>query len=328
VPQQHDSLNLTVAHSFASTVLSRAFGHGKFSALNPTQLPQQPLAQTQCQDLVARMLIIGRSALLFGCFSVGAVLCATRPTYAVESSKSKHSSTTAVPASPPLPPDLGAPKGRTGGGASRGTCAESQAMRAVLPRDSNRAYDLTASDRPTLWFYLPDRPHPDTQIEFVLQDAADRYIYKTTFVQPNPHAGLISLTVPEESSPLKAGAIYRWTLSIQCSPSHPSQVSFVRGAIQRVAVVPSLAIAPTPSTVLMPTDRDRTAVAKRYAQQGYWSDAITILAEALQSQPFNQPAAQLWKDLLTRSGITDLLPPSTAIRKSKAIEISPTAVMP
>jgi Domain of Unknown Function (DUF928) len=137
---------------------------------------------------------------------------------------------------------------------------------------------------------------------------------------------LIALTVPEASSPLKAGETYSWTLSIQCNPSHPSQMSFVRGAIQRVAGAPSPEIAPTLASASIPADR--TAVAKLYAQQGYWSDAITILAEALQSQPPNQPAAQLWKDLLARSGIADLLPPAIAIKKSKAIEISPTAVMP
>jgi Domain of Unknown Function (DUF928) len=325
MPQRY-GLNLTVAHSFASTMLSRFVGCEKFSALDPKQLPQQPLNQTQRQDFATRRSIGGRSALLLGCFSVGSFLGATPPTYAVESRKSPRSSTAAVPSSPPLPPDLGAPKGRTGGGASRGTCAASLPMRAVLPRNVNRAYDLTASARPTLWFYLPDRPHPGTRLEFVLQDAADRYVYKTTFVQPNPSAGLIGLTVPEESSPLEAGAIYRWTLSIQCNPSHPSQMSFVRGAIQRVTGAPSPAIAPALSAALMPTDR--TAVAKLYAQQGYWSDAITILVEALQSQPLDQPAVQLWKDLLARSGMTDLLPPSIAVRKSKAIELSPAAVTP
>jgi Domain of Unknown Function (DUF928) len=324
---QHYGLNLTIAHSLTSTVLSRFVGRGTFFSLNPKQWQQPPSTKTRYKDLANRMSRMGRSALLCGCFSVGVVLSATLSTYSAESRKSTHSNTAPNPSNPPLPPDLGAPKGRTGGGASRGTCTESQAMRAVLPRNSNRAYDLTVSARPTLWFYLPDRPHPNTQLEFVLQDAADRYVYKTTFVQPNPHAGLLSLTVPEESSPLKAGAIYSWTLSIQCNPSHPSQISFVRGAIQRVAVEPFQAIAPNLSTTLVLPDR--AVVAKLYAQQGYWSDAITILAEALQSQPRNQPATQLWKDLLTRSGITDLLPPpSIAIRKSKAIEISPTAVMP
>jgi Domain of Unknown Function (DUF928) len=326
MPQKHYGLNFTVVHSFASGTLSRILGCGKCAELNQTQVTQHPLPQAPYQDLAPRMWRIGSSALLFGCLSVGAVLSATLPTHAAESSKSTPANTTAVPASPPRPPDLGAPKGRTGGGASRGNCAASAPMRAILPRDSNRAYDLTASARPTLWFYLPDRPRPDTRLEFVLQDAADRYIYKTTFVQPNPYAGLIGLTVPEESSPLKAGEIYSWTLSIQCNPSQPSQMSFVRGAIQRVAGAPSPAIAPTLSTALM--SADPTAAAKRYAQQGYWSDAITILAEALRSQPLNQPAAQLWKDLLARSGITDLRPPSIAIRKSKAIEMSPTAVMP
>jgi Domain of Unknown Function (DUF928) len=196
-------------------------------------------------------------------------------------------------------------------------------MHAVLPSQSNRTYDLTTSDHPTLWFYLPERPNPETRLEFVLQDAADNYIYKTTFIQPNASAGLISVTVPEQSAALVTNASYRWTLSIQCNPNRPSQISFIRGGIQKVAIAPHQAS--SLSTAL--TAADRTATAQFYAQQGYWSDAITILAQTLQAQP-DPSATQLWQDLLAQSGMTNLQPPSIAIRKSKVMEIGPTAIMP
>lgn len=272
---------------------------------------------------------MGRSAFLLGCLSIGTVLATTLPMQAAESSKSVYSKTAVISSVPPLPPDLGAPKGRSRGGASRGTCTQSQAMHAVLPSQSNRTYDLTTSDHPTLWFYLPERPNPETRLEFVLQDAADNYIYKTTFIQPNASAGLISVTVPGQSAPLEANTSYRWTLSIQCNPSHPSQISFIRGEIQKVAIAPHQA--PTLSTALMAADRTVTAhiaTAQFYAQQGYWSDAITILTQTLQAQPLDPSAAQLWQDLLAQSGMTNLQPPSIAIRKSNVMEIGPTAIIP
>jgi Domain of Unknown Function (DUF928) len=320
--QQPYSL-ISVAHSFATRSLGHLVECTRLSPLMGRRFPQPPSIQTPCKSISTRISIMGRSAFLLGCFSVGMALVTTLPIQAAESSKSTYFKTAAIPSVPPLPPDLGAPKGRKGGGASRGgTCPQSQAMRSVLPRDSSRAYDLTTSDRPTLWFYLPERPHPETRIEFVLQDAADNYIYKTTFIQPNAAAGLISLTVPEQSSPLTANAVYSWTLSIQCNPDHPSQMSFVRGAIQRVAIAPHQASSPALTTA------DRTVAARLYAQQGYWSDAITMLAQILQAQPLDPSATQLWKDLLAQSGVTDLQLPSIAIRKSKVTEIGPTAIIP
>jgi hypothetical protein len=331
--QQQYGLNRAVAYSFAATLLGRLVGSNPlFSCRQEVSLALRSLLQAKNQGIAVQKSAIRRCALLLSCLSIGAALPIAVPTQAAASSKSTRSNTAAIPYSPPVPPNLGAPKGRTGGGASRGTCTQAQAMRAVLPRDLNRAYDLTVAERPTFWFYLPDRPYPETQVEFVLQDAEDRYVYKTTFTQPNTSAGLISLTVPQQSAPLASGAVYNWTLSVQCSPNHPSQVSFVRGAIQKVAVIaPVLSpAAAAAAATFMPSDY--TVAAQLYAQQGYWADALTLLAQALQAQPLNPSATQLWKDLLSRSGLTHLQPPppspSIAIRRSKLFETSPTAIIP
>lgn len=325
--QLNNGLNQKVAHSFATLSLGCLLECTSVSSKTKRR-SKRPSTQTQHQGISARILsarrlTIGRSAFLLGCLSIGTVLATTLPMQAAESSRSVYSKTALISSAPPLPPDLGAPKGRSRGGASRGTCTQSQAMHAVLPSQSNRTYDLTTSDHPTLWFYLPERPNPETRLEFVLQDAADNYIYKTTFIQPNASAGLISVTVPEQSAALVTNASYRWTLSIQCNPNRPSQISFIRGGIQKVAIAPHQAS--SLSTAL--TAADRTATAQFYAQQGYWSDAITILAQTLQAQP-DPSATQLWQDLLAQSGMTNLQPPSIAIRKSKVMEIGPTAIIP
>jgi Domain of Unknown Function (DUF928) len=318
--QKQYALNQTVTHSFGTLTKGSTDRNKESYILHPKPLTLYTSTHPPRKSISTRILTMGRSALLLSCFSLGMMLFNSLPSQAAKSSRSTPVNTTAVSSNPPVPPDLGAPKGRTGGGASRGTCTKAQAMRAVLPRDSNRANDLTALDHPTLWFYLPERPDPKAQMEFVLQDAADHYIYKTTFIQPNASAGLISINVPESAAPLTTGAAYNWTLSIQCDPNRPSQMSFIRGAIQRVAVIPNLSLS------LLSVDQ--TVTARLYAQQGYWSDAITILAQTLQAQPLNPSATQLWKDLLARSGVTDLHVPSIAIKKSNLTEIGPTAIMP
>ena len=267
------------------------------------------------------------SVLVLGCLSASLLLATALPLQASESSRLSHSKAAVFTYNPPLPPNLGAPKGRTGGGASRGACAQSQAMHAVLPSSAARSYSLTALEHPTFWFYLPNRPHPETRLEFVLQDAADRYVYKTVFNQPNASAGLVSVTVPEQSSPLIANAAYSWTLSLQCDPTNPSQMAFIRGGIQRVAIAAHPDSAPTLSTAI-PTSSDPAITAQLYAQQGLWYDAITILAQALQTQPTNQFTAQAWKDLLERSGLTELQPPAIAIKKTNVTQIGSTAAIP
>lgn len=267
------------------------------------------------------------SILVLGCFSASLHLATALPLQASEPSKLPHSKTAVFPYSPPRPPNLGAPKGRTGGGASRGACVQSQTMRAVLPISAARSYSLTALEHPTFWFYLPNRPHPETRLEFVLQDAADRYVYKTVFTQPNASAGLVSITVPEQSSPLIANAAYSWTLSIQCDPTNPSQMTFIRGSLQRVAIAAHPESALTLSTA-SPTSSDQAITAQLYAQQGLWYDAITILAQALKTQPTNQSTAQVWKDLLKRSGLTELQPPAIATQNINLIQIGSTAVIP
>jgi Domain of Unknown Function (DUF928) len=266
------------------------------------------------------------SILVLACCSTSLLLVTALPLQASESSRLSNLKTVVSPYSPPIPPNLGAPKGRTGGGASRGTCAESQAMHAVLPSNATRSYTLTALEHPTFWFYLPNRPHPETHLEFVLQDAADRYVYKTVFTQPNASAGLLSVTVPEQSSPLIANAAYSWTLSLQCGATSPSQMVFIRGVIQRVAIATHPESAPILSTAIT-SSSSQAMTAQLYAQQGLWNDAITILAQALQAQPTNPSIAQAWKDLLGQSGLSELQPPVIAIKKTNVTQLGSTAAI-
>jgi Domain of Unknown Function (DUF928) len=282
------------------------------------------MQQRYCLEAVLAQKIV---TCVLGCMSLSTLLGMAPPLQASESPKSSSSRPATFQYNPPIPPSLGAPKGRTGGGASRGTCAQHQAMQAVLPRNTSRAYELTVSEHPTFWFYLPDRPNPETRLEFVVQDAADQYVYKTVFNQPNAIAGLIRITLPEQSPALASNAMYSWTLSIQCDPKHPSQMAFIRGGIQTVAIAahPESAAFPFPTSS---KTNNPEVIAQRYAQQGFWYDAMTILAEALQTQPVSQSTAQLWQDLLGQSGLTILEPPSMTAKRSTLIQIKNTALVP
>jgi hypothetical protein len=272
-----------------------------------------------CLDTTRKSVAVVPTSLWVAGLGLGLALGTALPLKASEASRAPSSKTSVLQYNPPVPPNLGAPKGRTGGGASRGTCTQYEAMQAVAPRSNgSRSPDLTASDRPTFWFYLPARAQTDNTIEFVLQDAEDRYVYKTAFVRSGTSPELIGLSVPEQASPLIPGALYRWTLSIQCNPSRPSQVAFIRGAIQKVAIAPALSASLNASTL--------EAAARLYTERGFWYDAMTVLAQSMQTQPENQATARLWEQLLTQAGLVNLQTPSVAVRKLKVLQQDNTAL--
>ncbi|WP_404789145.1 DUF928 domain-containing protein [Altericista sp. CCNU0014] len=260
-----------------------------------------------------RKSTIAPTSLWVAGLGLGLALGTALPLKASEPRRASSPKTSVLQYNPPIPPNLGAPKGRTGGGASRGTCAQYAAMQAIAPRGvGSKSPDLTVSDRPTFWFYLPARSQTDNPVEFVLQDAEDRYIYKTTFVQSKTAPELVSLTVPEQSPSLVPGTLYRWTLSIQCNPSRPSQVAFIRGAIQKVAIAPALSASLNASTL--------ETAARLYTERGFWYDAMTVLARSMQAQPENQTTIRLWKQLLAQAGLANLKSPSIAIRRLKVLQ--------
>jgi len=131
----------------------------------------------------------------------------------------------------PTPPqDPGAPTGRREGGSSRGdkiftlckteeeaaqkVCATSR-LTALVPEidDGKQIWGLTAADHPEFLFYLskfrtPEQPKTThLNIEFVLQDEEDQYIYKTQFDLPLQEGGIIRIPIPTHREPLQVGKL-------------------------------------------------------------------------------------------------------------------------
>lgn len=195
---------------------------------------------------------------------------------------------------PPTPPNLGTPKGRVSGGASRGICKQSPTMQALIPQGNRtEPWALTISERPTFWFYLPSQLSADTPLEFVLQDPDDQYIYKTVFTPPKSTASVISIELPPESPPLVLGLLYTWTLSLPCDPSRPSNVAFIRGTLRRSPLASTPSLQPSPNLGMI----------QRFSEQGFWYDALTLAAQAYHSQPADVEIAQVWQQLLRQVGL-------------------------
>jgi Domain of Unknown Function (DUF928) len=201
----------------------------------------------------------------------------------------------------PKPPNPGAPRGRGRGGGSRGPCKQYASLAALVPETQSGTkkfiWGQSASPNPKFWFYIPEKLTGKLPVEFVLQDEADNYIYRTKF-NPQESAGVISLTV-QPTAALQPGKSYNWTFSIYCDPDKPSSSVFVRGSVTQVALN---AIALQQLQKIKPLER-----AAFYANNGMWYDALTTLGEEIQNSKVRVPfVISAWTDLLKQTNLSNL----------------------
>jgi hypothetical protein len=196
---------------------------------------------------------------------------------------------------PPPPPVVGAPTGRRRGGSSRGVCKKYESLTALVPVAGESVWGLTSAERPTFWFFVPEALTANLPIEFVLQDEADNYIYKTTVRGSEMRSGIVSLSVPPTIAPLEIGKPYRWTFSLYCDRNKPSASVFVQGSIQRVPLAPTLQ---RQLETAMPRERINL-----YAANGIWHDALTNLAQLRQTNPEDAALIADWESLLKSVGL-------------------------
>jgi Domain of Unknown Function (DUF928) len=199
--------------------------------------------------------------------------------------------------SAPLPPPVGAPDGRSRGGASRGECQNYESLTAIVPTVNGKVWGVTSSDHPTFWFYFPKAVPAETSVAFVLQDANQIPLYATT-LNLNVEAGLNHLTVPKTEPAMLTGQPYSWALAIHCDPEDPGEFVSVSGTIERVAIDSAQqaqlkAIAPLEQV-------------KWYAAQGIWYDALNTLSELHEDDSGNSALAAAWASLLQYANLEHL----------------------
>jgi hypothetical protein len=140
-------------------------------------------------------------------------------------------------------------------------------------------------------------------VEFVLRDANDNEVYKTTyalaksadFVVGAP--GVMGLTIPALAnlSPLEIGQQYHWELTLICNSLDRSYDMVVGGKIKRVALDPTLA-----RRVQLATPQQRVAL---YAKAGLWHEALSTMVELQRDRPNDANLAATWDNLLESEGM-------------------------
>jgi hypothetical protein len=221
---------------------------------------------------------------------------------------------------PPPVPNQGIPMGRSRGGASRSQECQiaKEPLTALVPNanksltkvgkastaraknnlvelaksTSESVWALTASDRPSFWFYVPYSLNSNYPIEFVVQDELNTTLYQNSLTLPQTEPGVMQVKLPNSLPPLEIGKRYHWYFLVYCDDDDPV---YVEGWVERVAVNSNLKMKLERAT---PAEK-----AELYAANGIWYDALTNLAQLRQFYPHEIKLKADWESLLESVGL-------------------------
>jgi hypothetical protein len=177
-------------------------------------------------------------------------------------------------------------------GGDRGSCGTSgvavsseEVLTALVPKDGNAN---SATSTPKIWFYVPFASASDVSAKIILRDKRGKLVAESKNVPLPNSAGIMSLQLPVT---LKKNELYNWFLSVSCGKPKNSgkpDVLNVDGWVRWIE--PGIDV-----------DKDLKkidSIEKKvgiYLREGYWHDALTLLAEQRDKQP---QAKALWTRLL------------------------------
>ncbi|BAZ16726.1 hypothetical protein NIES4071_86040 [Calothrix sp. NIES-4071] len=179
--------------------------------------------------------------------------------------------------------------GRTRSAATRGTCFQSQKPPTpLMPQDKEA--QLTTSEYPTFYIYIPPITTKAQTMEFVLRDDSNiTPLYRESF-QPVQQAGIITVRLPANRPPLQLGKVYTWGFSMICDTRKRDEDIYIEGRIRRVQDEDLDAQLQTTSQIL-----DRAVL---YTTAGFWENALTSIVTLRRQRPKDPEVEQYWQDLL------------------------------
>jgi hypothetical protein len=176
-------------------------------------------------------------------------------------------------------------------------------------------YDLTVSEYPSLWVYLPKPAPKSNEIapmgELVLRIFTkdeqgrdiDKSVFRRQFPLPN-QAGIVSLDLADAGiEPLALNTFYWWSVSILCNELNRSE----NGQTEKIFLE---RVTPNATFEEQIANAPETALPKLYPQGddngGFWYDAISSLIDLRQLQPNDPTLETQWQDLLESVGLLEL----------------------
>lgn len=193
--------------------------------------------------------------------------------------------------------NYGLPTHRRDGGSRGGedNCVSTNehSLVALIPQHS---IGINTSKSPQLFFYVPQIKEPKI-LEFVLRDEQDKLIYEAFIATEGE--GIMDVTIPADinANLLKIEQNYHWYLSIICNPQQRSRDLVVEGWLRREEM--DLASRKLNSASVVEQ-------AEMYRKQGFWYDALAILAANLNTQAEQPMIRAKWSELLQSVGLGEV----------------------
>lgn len=164
---------------------------------------------------------------------------------------------------------------------------EAETSSVIVPK----VWGLTANEYPTLWFYIPYSQDSIDRIDFILADGDNptEQTVEQNAIQPPEQPGIVPFSLPNTSAPLAIDRLYQWELKLTMKRQLDKEIS-VKGWIQRASLNSDL------SDLIKQATPDRQAAL--YAENGFWYDALSTLAELRRDRANDLAIQQDWKNIL------------------------------
>ena len=186
------------------------------------------------------------------------------------------------------PPVRGAPASRVGGG-HRGS-ADVTGELAVLAPDHT---GLTTRSQPTLYWYLSEPANARLDVTVTNDGQIDPLLEQVIGIPKT--AGIQSLDLAKVGASLKPGVEYRWFVSLTPDESQRSNDVVASGTIEYV--VPDAGLESRTARA------DELTLARIYAEDGIWYDAIDSISRAIEENPGNASLHAQRAALLEQAGL-------------------------
>jgi hypothetical protein len=186
------------------------------------------------------------------------------------------------------PPMRGAPAARIGGG-TRGVGGSTLELVALAPDHTG----LTTKEQPTLYWYLSEPAPAKLEVTLINDEDIDPELEQalTSPVQ----SGVQHIDLSGTEARLKPGLEYRWFVSVVADPAQRSNDVIASGTIKRIA----------PDDALMGeiSKAGESDLARVYAENGIWYDAIDALSRNIMSKPDDTKSQQQLMAILEQVGL-------------------------
>lgn len=196
------------------------------------------------------------------------------------------------------PPMRGAPGMRMGGG-TRGV-GGMPLLIAIAPDDHA---GLTMWDQPSIfWYVSPNAPEGATykmKIEFTLIDEKNIKPMVEAELGRIKGVGIHRVKLADYGARLQKGAVYEWSVSISEEGASRSQDIIAGGAIQLMEPLGALR-----EKISKADKRDLASI---YAEEGFWYDAFSALADMMEMYPNDKSLRDQQEALLTQIGLGGIM---------------------